>query len=268
MEQARSTVLEADDLSVARGGRLVVEDISLDLRAHEMVCLVGRSGSGKTTLFHALAGLLQPESGRVLLNGEDITGCAGHISYMLQKDLLLEHRTVVDNVALPLIIKGTAKSEARRRASARFSEFGLDGMQDRYPSELSGGMRQRAALLRTYMNNSDVVLMDEPFSALDALTRSDMRRWFLKMMDKLGFASVLITHDVDEAIELADRILVLGHMRGDRSDPSASTVIASVDVPCPRSSREGFILSEDALGIKREVISYLEEDEGIHRLES
>ena len=271
MVNEAGSILEALDLRVSRAGRTVIDDVLIELHEREMICLVGRSGVGKTTLFHTLAGLIEPVSGKVILKGKDITGKPGHISYMLQKDLLLKQRSVIDNVALPLVVRGMSKKAARAEARSYFAEFGLEGTQDLDPYELSGGMRQRAAMLRTYLNNSDVVLMDEPFSALDALLRVDMRAWYLHMMDKLGFASILITHDVDEAIALADRVLVLGCERGattndhadlgdssDRSvDAHAGTIVASIDVTCPRSERDDFILSSEALTIKREILSYL-----------
>lgn len=248
-------IFQAKGISIAWDGDPVVEDVSIDLRADEMLCLVGRSGCGKTTLFHALAGLIEPTSGRITLNGEDITGKPGNVSYMLQKDLLLPERTIIDNVALPLLIKGAGKKRAREEVATLFEEFGIAGAEDKYPSELSGGMRQRAALLRTYMNDSPVVLMDEPFSALDALTRADMQQWFLNMMERLGFASILITHDVDEAIALADRIMILGSAHDDGMLPS--TVVGCIDVERPREDRAGFLLTPAALDIKKQVLSYL-----------
>ena len=129
----------------------IIEDINIELHDNELVCLLGSSGGGKTTLFNVISGLRTPQKGKILLDGEDITGQPGHISYMLQKDLLLPYRTIEDNVALPLIIKGVKKKEARKKAGEFFDEFGLSGTQKKYPSQLSGGMRQRAALLRTYM---------------------------------------------------------------------------------------------------------------------
>ncbi len=251
-------ILKACDLSVAWDGDPVVRDVTFELFADEMICLVGRSGSGKTSLFHALSGLVEPQEGKVYVEGEDVTGRPGRVSYMLQKDLLLEQRTIVDNVILPLLIRGQKKKQARQKVDPLFKEFGLDGTQTRYPFELSGGMRQRAALLRTYMDNSDIILMDEPFSALDALTRMDMQRWFMSMMGKLHFASVLITHDVDEAITLADRIMVLG---SPEEDPDgASVILADIGIDRPRGDRADFMLSDEALSIKREVISYLQTD--------
>lgn len=232
----------------------VVADVSLMLAAGEMVCLVGRSGCGKSTLFHGMAGLTKPVSGTVELHGEDVTATPGRISYMLQKDLLLPQRTIIDNVCLPLLVAGTPKREARAKADPLFARFGLDGTQGSYPSQLSGGMRQRAALLRTYLMDNDVILMDEPFSALDALTRRDMRSWFLSMVSDLGISCVLVTHDVDEAVEMADRILV---MRGDPNAGHPSSIVGEVRVDVERERRAEWLLAPESLATKRQVLELL-----------
>ena len=138
----------------------VLENINLTLREGELVSLLGVSGGGKTTLFNVIAGLNRPQSGKVLLNGQDVTGQTGKISYMLQKDMLLPFRTIEDNVALPLIIKGVKKKEARKTVEKYFERFGIEGTQKKYPAELSGGMRQRAALLRTYMFSGEIVISE------------------------------------------------------------------------------------------------------------
>ena len=201
--------LEAKSLKLAWGDLLVAEDISLHVDEGEIVCIVGRSGCGKSTLFHALAGLDAPAEGRVILHGEDITGVPGRVSYMLQKDLLLPNLTILNNTALPLVLGGMKRDEARRKAQALFATFGLEGTEENWPAQLSGGMRQRAALLRTYLMNNDVVLLDEPFSALDAITRVELRRWFASMVEELELSALVITHDVDEAINLGSRVYVL-----------------------------------------------------------
>lgn len=166
--------LTVTDVTLAYENTNIIEDINIELHDNELVCLLGASGGGKTTLFNVISGLKKPDQGKVMLNGRDITGRPGHISYMLQKDLLLPYRTIEDNVALPLLIKGENKKTARQKAGALFQEFGLEGTQEKYPKQLSGGMRQRAALLRTYMFSEDVALLDEPFSALDTLTKRSM----------------------------------------------------------------------------------------------
>ena len=165
------SVLKVNEVSKSFENEEIIENISLELHEGEIVSLLGVSGGGKTTLFNIIAGLSVPDKGEVYLDGENITGKPGFISYMLQKDLLLPYRTIVDNVALPLIIRGMNKKEAREKASAYFEEFGLEGTQKKYPAQLSGGMKQRAALLRTYMFSEKVALLDEPFSALDMLTK-------------------------------------------------------------------------------------------------
>ena len=158
-------------------GQPAVNNVSLHIEKGEFVFIVGNSGSGKTTLFHVLSGLTTPEEGRVLLNGEDITSRPGQISYMLQKDLLFPHKKIIDNTALPLVLHGMSKNEARKKAQMYFKDFGLEGTEYQYPSQLSGGMRQRAALLRTYLSSNGVALLDEPFSALDTITKTAIHRW-------------------------------------------------------------------------------------------
>ena len=176
------TLLKAEHITKKYSGRTIIEDISINLQEGELVSLLGVSGAGKTTLFHVLSGLVAPEEGRVLLSGEDITAKPGRISYMMQKDLLLPHKKIIDNVSLPLVLKGEKKKDAREKADPLFEEFGLEGTQYQYPSQLSGGMRQRAALLRTYLSSDGVALLDEPFSALDTITKSNIHRWYLDVM--------------------------------------------------------------------------------------
>jgi ABC-type nitrate/sulfonate/bicarbonate transport system ATPase subunit len=223
----------------------------------EVVCLVGRSGCGKTTILHALSGLTRPVSGTVLLHGRDITGAPGHVSYMLQKDLLLPSKRIIDNVCLPLVVGGMSRAEARAKAEPLMERFGLAGTEERWPGELSGGMRQRAAFMRTYLMGNDVVLLDEPFSALDALTRTDMRGWYCRMSSDLSLATLAITHDVDEAVSMASRIYVL---RGNPSGgvPSAIAREVVVDRPEGAATPEEFALTPAFLEAKREVLSLLE----------
>ena len=254
--QVATPALEVRSLTLAWEGSETptVSDVSLAVAPGEMVCLVGRSGCGKSTLFHGMAGLTTPVSGSVLLHGEDVTGRPGRVSYMLQKDLLLPQRTIMANVCLPLTLAGTPRVAAREKAEPLFERFGLNGTQDSYPSELSGGMRQRAALLRTYLMDNDVVLMDEPFSALDALTRQDMRSWFLSLVSDLGMSCVLVTHDVDEAVEMADRILVMG---GNPTAGVPSGIVGEVDIDCARGQRAEWLLTPASLEAKREVLLLL-----------
>ena len=227
----------------------VLADVSLELHEQELVSILGASGCGKTTLFHIISGLHKPQQGKVVLNGKDITGCPGQISYMMQKDLLLPYRTIEDNVILPLLLKGEKKKEARKKVSLYFEEFGLEGTQKKYPRQLSGGMRQRAALLRTYMFSGDVALLDEPFSALDTLTKGEMHRWYLDVMDKIHLSTLFITHDIDEAILLSDRICLLSGKPG--------RVTEEIVIEEPRPRKKEFNLTEEFLEYKRRILERL-----------
>ena len=242
--------LNVNNVTFSYDGKVnVIENINIRLGEGELVCLLGVSGGGKTTLFNVISGLNRPQTGEVLLDGEDITGVPGKISYMLQKDLLLPYRTIEENAALPLIIRGMKKKEAVAEVQPHFAAFGLQGTEKKYPAELSGGMRQRAALLRTYMTKAPVALLDEPFSALDTLTKSEIHRWFLGVMEKIKLSTVFITHDIDEAILLSDRIYLLG------GKPGTITDEITIDEPKPRSA--DFNLTDRFLAYKRLIISKL-----------
>ncbi len=228
----------------------VLENINIDLHQNELVCILGASGGGKTTLFHVISGIQKPSSGSVCLNGKDITGKPGFVSYMLQKDLLLPYRTIEDNVALPLLIKGDKKKVAREKVSPLFADFGLEGTQKKYPHQLSGGMRQRVALLRTYMFSSEVALLDEPFSALDTMTKSNMHKWYLEVMEKIPMSTLFITHDIDEAILLSDRIYLLSGKPG--------TITDEIVIKEPKPRRKDFNLTEQFLTYKRDILEKLQ----------
>lgn len=243
------TKLEVCHVSKSFDGRPILQDISITLHEGELVCLLGISGSGKSTLFNIISGLMQPDSGRILLDGRDVTGRPGHVSYMLQKDLLLPYRTIQDNVALPLLLRGEDKKTARAHASAMFDEFGLAGTEQQYPAQLSGGMRQRAALLRTYLFSQDVALLDEPFSALDTLTKSSIHRWYLDVMERIRLSTFFITHDIDEAILLSDRIYLL------TGSPGRITDEIIIRHPRPRST--DFSLTADFLTYKKQILARL-----------
>ena len=242
--------LEVRGVSKNFDGKNVLEDITITLKEGELVCLLGVSGGGKTTLFNVISGLVEPERGQVFLNGEDVTGRPGHISYMLQKDLLLPYRTIQDNVALPLMLRGMKKSHARAKAVELFEQFGLEETQELYPAQLSGGMRQRAALLRTYLFSHDVALLDEPFSALDTMTKSAIHRWYLDVMERIRLSTLFITHDIDEAILLSDRIYLLTGQPGRITDEIVITQ------PKPRPA--DFNLSVEFLEYKKRILNQLE----------
>lgn len=224
--------LSAQNIGVAFDGRQIIEDVFLHLDEGEIVSLLGVSGGGKTTLFNCLAGLLVPDTGNVFLDGADITGKPGKISYMLQKDLLLPHYTVLDNACLGLQIKGKSKRISRMEAQAHFAAFGLEGTEKKYPHQLSGGMRQRVALLRTYLASDGVALLDEPFSALDAITKHTVHAWYLQIMEKIQLSTLFVTHDTEEAVLLSDRVYILG------GNPGTITDEIVIDLPDKKEDRD------------------------------
>ena len=244
------SVLKVNNISKSFGTEKIISDISLELHEGEIVSLLGVSGGGKTTLFNIIAGLSTPDSGEVLLDGENIVAKPGNVSYMLQKDLLLPYYTIADNVALPLIVGGMDKKQARERAISYFEEFGLEGTDNKYPSQISGGMKQRAALLRTYLFSEKVALLDEPFSALDMMTKTAVHEWYLRIMEKIKLSTLFITHDIDEAILLSDRIYLLTGKQGQ--------ITKEIVIKEKKPRGKDFNLSEEFLQYKRDIIHHLE----------
>ena len=225
-------ILSAENIKKSFDEKVILDGVNLTLRQGELISLLGVSGAGKTTLFNCISGIDRPDSGRVVLGGQDITGQPGHISYMLQKDLLLPYKKIIDNVSLPLLLSGKSKKEARTD-----------------PAELSGGMRQRAALLRTYLAGDRVALLDEPFSALDTITKSAMHRWYLSVMEEIKLSTIFITHDIDEAVLLSDRILILSGRPG--------KITHQITIAEPKPRRRDFNLTPEFLDYKKQVIDAL-----------
>ena len=231
-----------------------VSDISIEVGAGEFVSIIGRSGCGKTTLFNIVAGLLTPSSGRVLLDGDDVTGRAGLVAYMLQKDLLLPWRTIIENVVLGLELAGMRKKDSWPKALPLLERYGLAGFEKAFPGALSGGMRQRAALLRTLLCERDLILLDEPFGALDAQTRISMQEWLLGLWKDFRRTILLVTHDVDEAIFLSDRVYVLS--------PRPGRVKQAIAVELPRPRLRAMTTSPEFSRLKQACMDLLfDEDE-------
>jgi len=227
----------------------ILKDLSLHLQSGEFVSIIGPSGCGKSTIFNLVSGVLKPRSGEIYIDNQKHTGEVGRVSYMYQKDLLLPWRKIIDNVTLPLILKNVSRDDARKQVEDYFSLFGLEGFEDVYPHQLSGGMRQRAALMRTYMYKSDVILLDEPFGGLDAITKSKLQDWLLGLLPKLNASVLFITHDIEEAIYLSDRIYVLSER------PAQIKKELIIDIPRPR---ERDITTSDHFNeIKREILHLL-----------
>ena len=179
------------NVSKSYNNTLVLEDINIKVNEGELVTILGPSGSGKSTIFNIITNLTQKDNGNVYIDGK--------ISYMQQKDLLLPYKTIIDNVSLPLILNKENKKNAQEIVRPYFKEFGLEGYEDKYPSELSGGMKQRANFLRTFINSNDLMLLDEPFGALDSITKTNMQKWLLNVREKFNSTIILITHDIEEA---------------------------------------------------------------------
>jgi ABC-type nitrate/sulfonate/bicarbonate transport system ATPase subunit len=227
----------------------VLEDVSFKVMPGEFVTITGASGSGKSTLFNLCVGLLEPTAGEILVDGEKPENRTGLVGYMPQRDLLLPWRSVLDNVLIPSEIHGLPKKEAREKALEMLPHFGLETFENEYPSALSGGMRQRAALLRTWLTGRSTLLLDEPFGALDALTRKELQNWLLKVWEEFGRTIVFITHDVEEAVYLADRVIVLSARPG--------RVKRELKIDLPRPRRQGMVAEPGFGKLVRELLTEL-----------
>ncbi|MBS0849183.1 ABC transporter ATP-binding protein [Citrobacter sp. JGM124] len=231
------TALAATDLTVARG---------------EFICIVGPSGCGKSTLFNLISGVLSPDSGQILIDGHDVTGKSGHVGYMLQKDLLLPWMTVIDNIVLGARLRGSVSHAQRKEGAVLAERYGLGEFIDHYPASLSGGMRQRVALMRTLAMKPDVMLLDEPFGALDSQTRLSMQQWLLTVWAEQQSTVIFVTHDIDEAIYLADRVVVMSPR------PGRVQQILPVDLPRPRLLSS--LTSSSFTLLKRQILDLIYND--------
>lgn len=234
---------------VAGGSFDTLDDISLDVQPGEFVSIIGPSGSGKSTLFNIISGLEEPTSGQIFLNGESIIDRKGVTSYMPQQDHLLPWRTVIDNIILGLEIKGYSKRAAKDKASEYLAVFGLSGFEQQYPHMLSGGMRSRAALLRTLLLENELLLLDEPFSALDEITRMQMQQWLLGIWERFRPMVLFVTHSVDEAIYLSDRIYLFS------ARPARVLAEFTIDLARPRSAE--VMVTPEFMAYKQEILQEL-----------
>lgn len=227
----------------------VLDGLSLAVQPGEFVSIIGPSGSGKSTLFHIIGGLTKPDAGSIGMNGAEVTGRKGLISYMPQQPALFPWRTVEDNILLPRELSGASREASREEAARWIKRAGLGGFEKAYPHTLSGGMQQRAAFLRAMMGTQDVLCLDEPFSALDALTRSDMQRWLLDLWEENRRTVLMITHHIEEALLLSDTVYVMTDRPG--------RVIRKFDVPFSRPRGEGLVADPVFLALKQEISELL-----------
>ena len=228
-------------------------DVNMTVHPNEFVSIVGPSGCGKSTLLKIMAGLDGEYTGTAYVNGRDVRETRPSVCLMPQRDLLMPWRSVLDNVALPLELRGVPRAEREAQAARYFEEFGLSGFENAWPDTLSGGMRQRAALLRTFLCEGDVYLMDEPFAALDALTRYRMRVWLLDIWSRHQKAVVFVTHDIEEAVFLSDRVYVLSER--------PATVADVIDITLPRPRPRDIVETPAFVALRRTVRAALEREE-------
>lgn len=238
--------LELSDIRRSFEELSVLGGISLQVKRGEFVSILGPSGAGKSTLFKVLTGGAPPHSGKILFDGAAL-GDRSPFAFMPQRDALMPWRRIIDNTTLGLEVQGLSRSAARAKVAPLFTEFGLEGFEQHYPAQLSGGMRQRAALLRTVVQDRPMLLLDEPFGALDALTRTGMQRWLMTMWAHHNWTALLITHDVREAVFLSDRIYALS--------ARPARVMREFAVPIPRSRRH--LASAEASQIEAEILDTL-----------
>lgn len=243
--------LQFKDVSFSYGNGLkqILNKLSFQMNNGEFVSIIGPSGSGKSTIFKLITGLEKTTQGQILINGQSYANRLGQVGYMPQQDLLMPWRTVLENAALPLEIQGMKKQVAYEKVLELLDQFGLTGMEHSYPGELSGGMKQRISFLRTVLSGSNVLLLDEPFSSLDAITRLSMQEWLLAQWEKWKLSILFITHDVDEALFLSDRIFIF------TEQPVTRFVEIKVPINRPRTIQD--IHSPAVLEVKEQLIERL-----------
>ncbi len=241
----------ARGLSHAYGELRSLRSVDLEVGAGEVVALVGPSGCGKSTLLEIVCGLREPTAGTIEVEGAaDARGRLSHCAYMPQRDLLLPWFSALDNAALALRNRGVARAEARREAGRLFDRFGIGGFEGARPAELSGGMRQRVAFLRTLVAGKPVLALDEPFAALDAISRGEMQEWLAGALRAEARTVLLVSHDLEEALYLADRTLVLSTRPG--------TIVAELRAPAPRApDRDGAVTDPAFVAVREAALRAL-----------
>lgn len=240
MNSYQSKIL-LNGISKSYDGMKILKDISFNVNKGELVTIVGPSGSGKSTIFNIITKLTEVDSGSLNINGD--------VSYMYQKDMMVPWKKVIDNIAIPLVLNGMKKKEAREIVEKHIGIFGLEGFQEKYPSQLSGGMKQRANLLKTYLTSNDIMLLDEPFGALDSITRGKLQKWLVGLKKKTNSTILFITHDIDEAILISDRIYVISE--------KPAIIKGEVKVDISRDNYEEISLTKEFIEIKRNVLKLL-----------
>jgi len=234
-------VISLKNITKSFDGNIILKDISIDVNRGEFVSILGPSGCGKSTLFNIITGLTNMDRGNISVFGD--------IGYMQQKDLLLPWKTIMENVVLPLDIKGLNKKLSREKADKYIELMGLSGYEDKYPYEISGGMKQRASFLRTFLSSEEIMLLDEPFGALDSITRENLQKWILDMKKAVERTILFITHDIEEAVFLSDSIYVLGSKPG--------VIKKRIDLEFYKNDKEKRLFSSELLDYKKEIIKLL-----------
>ncbi|WP_066894661.1 ABC transporter ATP-binding protein [Clostridium nigeriense] len=219
----------------------ILRDINIEVNEGELVSILGPSGSGKSTIFNILTNIINSDNGEVKING--------NLSYMYQKDMMVPWKKVIDNIGIPLIFKGKNKGEAREEVRKHIDEFGLSGFEYKYPSQLSGGMKQRANFLKTYLTSDDIMLLDEPFGALDSMTRRKMQNWLLELTKEMKSTILFITHDIEEAILLSDRIYIISE--------KPAIIKGEIKVNLSNDRNGNVVTSKEFIEIKKEILSLM-----------
>lgn len=219
----------------------ILKDINIKVNEGELVSILGPSGSGKSTIFNILTNIIKSDSGEVKIDG--------NLSYMYQKDMMVPWKRVIDNIGIPLIFKGKSKKDAREEVKKHIDEFGLSGFEFKYPSQLSGGMKQRANFLKTYLTCNDIMLLDEPFGALDSMTRRKMQKWLLDLTKEMNSTILFITHDIEEAILLSNRIYIISE--------KPAVIKGEIKVNLPKERNEDIVTSEEFIKIKKDIINLM-----------